>query len=493
MKTPLWRACVCVALSVLVACDHESSPKPPEVDAAPDPGVDHDPFAQPPDTSEGLTNVSADLSAVLEQGALANACRDYAASPGDRKKRLLCGKAMFFYEGFGTVGVPVPLVDWLLDNFPDEVGPGFGKVGMIADPSFAKKYPLGLAPGAPFGSVASLAFTCASCHFGKLPDGRFAVGAANHSYDYGRMNLMLTLVPSMAMPGANEANHDPDALAVVKPLRDRIAANPGLKTSLITAMLPLISGGSASLPMFSAQNEHYYAHWRSGTMDFMIQPLPIDDGVHTISKISSLWSIPTRAELDAAGIATAMLAWTGGTASLDHFLAGFVDIGGGKPADWPEEKLAPLRDYIESLRPPTPAAAPGDVSRGRAVYRAECESCHGGPRGMGPRVYTYEEIGTDDAMKWWADGPDHDGQVCCNIRFYPGDSLTHAVKSPRLVGLWAASRFLHNGALDSLEQLLCLAPRPGVTEAAFGDGGHEFGCSLPSEDRSALLDYLRAH
>ncbi|MBL9017394.1 MAG: hypothetical protein JNL83_24615 [Myxococcales bacterium] len=481
-------------LFLLSACGGSSSPAPGG-DGVPDANVDvaRDPFAPQPDTSEGLTNVSADLRALLENGALATACADYAAAPADRRKRLLCGKAMFFYEGFGTAGVPVPLADWLIANFPDDVGPGFGKLGMVPDPFSTKSYPLGLAPGAPIGSVGTLAFTCASCHFGKLPDGRYAVGAANHAYDYGRMNLMLTVVPAMAMPGANEAAHDPGALAAVKPLRDRMAANPGIQTSLITAMLPLISGGGASLPEFTAENESYYARWRSGTMDFFIQPLPFDDRVHTISKISSLWCLPTRSELTAAGIPSAMLSWTGGTTSLEHFLTGFVDLGGGKVADWPDARLAPLHDYIESLRAPAPAAAPADVSRGRAVFVVECQSCHGGPRGMGDRFYTYEEIGTDDAMKWWADGPDHDGQPCCGLRFLPGDTLTHALKSPRLVGMWAASRFLHNGSLDSLEQLLCLAPRPDVTVPAFGSRGHDFGCALPDDERTALVQYLRAH
>lgn len=491
MRLRVWPRCVGVVLAVVAACDGGSSKDSPNPDAGDE--VASDPFAVQPDTSEGLTNVSADLDALLEDGALATACSDYAAAPTSRKARLLCGKAMFFYEGFGTVGVPTPLVDWLIDNFPDEVGPGFERVGMIADPFSAKAYPLGLAPGAPFGSVDSLAFTCASCHVAKLPDGRYAVGAPNHSYDYGRMNLMLSLVPAMAIPGANEADHDPDALAIVKPLRDRMAANPGIQTALITALLPLISGGGASLPAFSAQNERYYAHWRSGTMDFFIQPLPFDDQVHTISKIGALWGLPTRAELDAGGIESAMLGSTGSTYSLANFLTGFVDLGGGKVAEWSDDRLAPLHDYIESLRPPTPPMANAGIERGRSIYVAACQSCHGGPRGMGDSVYTFEEIGTDDAIEWWADGPDHDGEPCCNLRFPAEDKLTHALKSPRLVGLWAMSRFLHNGALDSLEQLLCLAPRAGISEQAAGDGGHEFGCTLPTEDRAALVEYLRAH
>jgi mono/diheme cytochrome c family protein len=450
-----------------------------------------DPFAPQPDTSEGLVDVSADLDEVLEHGALEGACDASEADPGDRRKRLLCGKAMFFHEGFGTIGVPRPLLDWLLEHFPDEVGPGFAAVGMIADP--ATGLPLGLPPGAPLGDVETLAFGCASCHFGRLPDGRYAVGAPNHAYDYGRMNLMLTMLPALAIPGSDPADHDPDAIAAIQPLRDRMAANPEIQTALIEALLPLITGGGGMLPEFDAANEHWYANWRTGTMDFFIQPLPFDDEVHTVSKISSLWGLPDADERAAHGLASAHLGWTGGTSSLENFAAGFVDLGGGDIDAWPAERLAPLVEYVYTLRAPEPPTPSGDVERGRAVFAEACLDCHGGPRGMGHEVYTYEEIGTDDEMRWWADGPDHDGEPCCGLRFQPGDTMTGGIKSPRLVGLWAMTRFLHNGALDSLEQLLCVEPRPGVSAPAFGDGGHTYGCDLDDADRAALLAYLRAH
>jgi len=230
-------------------------------------------------------------------------------------------------------------------------------------------------------------------------------------------------------------------------------------------------------------------------MDFFIQPLPLDDGVHTVSKISALWGMPDPAERAAHGIASSMIGWTGSTVSERNFLAGFVDLGGGVLADWPDERLLPLADYLYSLRaPPAIAPPPGDrVAAGAAVFAAHCASCHGGPRGAGTHVFTYEEIGTDDAMRWWADGADHDGEPCCGLRFGPGDALTHGIKAPRLVGLWAMTRFLHDGAIDSLEQLLCVAPRAGVDAPAFGDGGHRFGCELPAAQRDDLLAFLRAH
>jgi len=65
--------------------------------------------------------------------------------------------------------------------------------------------------------------------------------------------------------------------------------------------------------------------------------------------------------------------------------------------------------------------------------------------------------------------------------------------SPRLVGLWSFGRFLHNGALDSLEQLLCLEPRPAAGTPRFAAGGHTFGCSSPTPgERADLIAFLES-
>ncbi|MDH4281394.1 MAG: hypothetical protein OEV36_01960 [Myxococcales bacterium] len=143
-----------------------------------------DPFALQADTAEGLTNVSADLMAVLEGGSLRGACDAYWAAVdtgrGTRRLRLLCGKEMFFYEGFDTAGVPTALLDANMALFPELIGSGATGVGMIEDRTSAEGRPLGFGPGKDFAEgVPSLAFTCASCHLGRLLDGRYAVGAPN--------------------------------------------------------------------------------------------------------------------------------------------------------------------------------------------------------------------------------------------------------------------------------------------------------------------------
>lgn len=457
-----------------------------------DAGPALDPFAELPDTSEGLTNVSADLEALLENGALEGACDAWQADPTDRKKKLLCGKSMFFYEDFGTGGVPAPLVDFATQNFPAEIGAGFEHLGMVPDPYSTESRPLGLSPGAPLGNVESLVYTCAACHFGRLPDGRYAVGAANHDFEYGAQILAIALMPQTVDPRFDPAEHDPSALAKIQPMVDRLANDRALRLRLLLELLPLL--GQANQPAFTVEMERWYASWPPGTMDFLIAPLPLDDGVHTVSRIISLWDLPEPDEQRAYGMSHAQLAWTGGAPSLESFLDGFVKIGGGPADEWPPSRLEPLRDYIFSLRSPEPAIAPDPsaVRRGREAFEAEgCAECHSGPRGSGTRTYTFDEIGTDDAMMRWGD-PDLTGMPCCGL----GDgstTLTHGIKSPRLAGIWASGRFLHNGSLASLEALFCLdAPRTATTADALSTAGHEMTCDLDRQAKVDVIEFLRS-
>ena len=74
-------------------------------------------------------------------------------------------------------------------------------------------------------------------------------------------------------------------------------------------------------------------------------------------------------------------------------------------------------------------------------------------------------------------------------------------KIPPLRGVWYRPRLLHDGSVASLEEMFDPArlsseyePKgwnsPGVTRRAVP--GHRFGLSLDSEDRRALLTFLRS-
>lgn len=482
-----------LSLALVSACSSSTHPSnTPDAGESPQPDAvvySGDPFAPQPDESEGLTNVSADLDAVLEHGDLAAACDRYHAGATDRKTMLECGKWQFFYDPFGTAGMPAPLITFMAKNFPDELGLGFSKVGMVPDPGSADHLPLGVAPKTP-GDASSLSFTCASCHFGRLPDGRYAVGAANHSFDYGGLILSLTVAPTVGLGLGQASDHDPTAIAKVQPILDRLAADANLKNQLLLTLLPLAGG---MMPAMTPEVEREYASWPLGSMDFLIAPLPVDDGVHTVSKISPLWGMPRPEEGAAAGMANALLGWTGDTRSLDVFLRGFAVVGGGTLP--PDSEFLPLREYIYSLRAPSNPTPPDPalVATGEQLYTSKgCITCHDGPRGSGKRAYTFDEIGTDPAMAKWAD-PTLSGSACCGLDI-DSSELTHGIKSPRMVGVWTLGRYLHDGALGSLDELFCLTPRPPVGEEPLRSDGHDFTCTgLSDDEKHALEAYLLAH
>lgn len=513
MKLPL--ASGALLLAVLAGCgaaqsstDGASDPISPDAAApstsdaglteasAPDGGAapsSYDPFAPQPDESGGLTNVSGDLSAVLENGALAGACDKYAAGQTDRKTMLLCGKWKFFYDPFGTSGIPAAVVQFLATNFPNELGLGFSKLGMIPDPASSTHLPLGIAPTAALGgNIPAVAFTCASCHFAQLPDGRYAVGAPNHRYDYGTHILTISLVPGLSMGLSQASAHDPAAVAKVQPVLDRLSSDPSLKTQFTLALLPL---ASLKQPALTPDIEHDYASWPTGALDFLMAPLPVDDGVHIVGKMIGLWGIPRPQEASEQGMTDALLGWTGDAASLDEFLRGFATLGGASSTPT-QADMDPLIEYIYSLRAPSNPNPPDPalVATGKALYWSKgCADCHDGPRGSGKRAYTFQEVGTDPALERWAD-PTLSGAACCGVPA-PMNGLTHGVKTPRLVGMWALGRFLHDGALSTLEQLFCLGGgRPPTGTEPLRTDGHDFTCNgLTDDEKRALVAYLLAH
>ncbi len=341
------------------------------------------------------------------------------------------------------------------------------------------------------GRTPTFALTCANCHFGQLPDGRYAVGYPNLQYEYGTHILSMFIGAMRGLPGFRESNHHPDAIELVRPVLDRYDADPMLAMGLIWDMLPMLFGGVTDIPQLTIEAEGFYASWFRGTMDFAMAPLPIEDGVHTISRILPIWGIPRKKEMESYGMDSAMLAWTGSAKSLDEFLSGFVVVGGGPTEEWGEEELAPIKAYIESLDAPEPLEVhdPNSTSTGASIFAAEgCLDCHSGPRGGGLEIYSFEEIGTDPAMALWGDG-DGDGEICCGIE----GELSGGIKAPRLDGLFSLSRFLHNGSLGSLEELLCIEERGESLEPPYANTGHLYGCDLDPKEKEDLLAFLQSN
>ncbi len=436
------------------------------------------------------------LGRVLERDNLEGACDRWVAGARDDVTKYQCGKWMFFYETFGTVGIPKGILEFNQKWYQDYFGPGFNKFGFVPDPNNDKGMPIGLAPttGTLGDNIETVAFTCASCHFGQMPDGRYAVGYGNLQLDYGKFIATLGSPLSLSM-NANDQNVHPDVRAELGPLVETAKQDQSYMIELGILGLSLLSASQENLP--DAEGQAQFLALKPGTMDFLTPPL-VDDGVWTVSRILSLWNIPSEAQRAELGMEHEMLSWTGGAKSLDQFISGFVAIGVSDPGEWGPERIEPLKAYVASLQVPeleTSLSQPM-VEQGAEIFvREDCVGCHNGPSGESTQAYSFDEIGTDGAMEFIFN-PDENDVLCCG--FDDGDDpdesyqVTRGVKAPRMVGVENQTSFLHNGSVDSLQQLFCMQTRPVDNNFAQGSQGHEYGCDLSQADKTALIMYLNS-
>ena len=121
--------------------------------------------------------------------------------------------------------------------------------------------------------------------------------------------------------------------------------------------------------------------------------------------------------------------------------------------------------FLYSIEPPPAALEPArDLERGRAIFDAQCRTCHDGLALSGDPT-ELARIGTEPELA--------SGHARGTGTYRP---------SP-LLRVRDAAPYLHHGAVESLEALLA-ADRP--------EPGHRFGTELGEDDRRALLAYLRS-
>ncbi len=143
----------------------------------------------------------------------------------------------------------------------------------------------------------------------------------------------------------------------------------------------------------------------------------------------------------------------------------------------PRELAWALAMYLYSLRPPALAVQPDALAlRGKALFSAHCDRCHSDSSGSG-RAVLATRVATDPALA--------NGRARGTGTYRPAP----------LVDVRNSAPYLHTGDVASLKDLLDPARlRPDFEGSARGRGpvvGHDFGTDLPSDDRAALVAWLR--
>jgi hypothetical protein len=168
-----------------------------------------------------------------------------------------------------------------------------------------------------------------------------------------------------------------------------------------------------------------------------------------------------------------------------------------------DEVLYAIGTYLMSLEPPRnpkPAAQPL-LERGSRVFRDHgCDACHA------PPDYTNGKLTLAEGYQGGVEHPNHDDILGISVGTDAGLALqtrkgTGFYKVPSLRGLWYRPFLLHDGSVASLEELFDgsrLSPDhepggwkgPGISKRAIP--GHRYGLDLPSEEKEALLAFLRS-
>ncbi len=165
----------------------------------------------------------------------------------------------------------------------------------------------------------------------------------------------------------------------------------------------------------------------------------------------------------------------------------------------PDEALLALALYLESLEPaPSPHPFDALARRGETVFREQrCADCHPPPH------YTNNLLVAVD--EWDPPEPRASELSPRGVGTDPGLALftrkgTGTYRVPSLRGLWYRGLYEHSGSVGSLEEWLDparLEPDhvpggwrgPGVRTRAIP--GHEFGLRLSTDDKRALIAFLR--
>ncbi|WP_017327316.1 hypothetical protein [Synechococcus sp. PCC 7336] len=252
---------------------------------------------------------------------------------------------------------------------------------------------------------------------------------------------------------------------------------------------------------------------------FRILGLPIDDTIGN-SDMMPLWN-----EQQHEGFA---LHWDGLETSLTETALEGALGDGATQKSLDVEGIARVEDYIRKVPPPAyPYAIDTQLAEtGSLIFENSCASCHafGGERTG--TVIPVEEIGTDrhrldmwtqeavDAYKAYSEGYDWE---FTEIR------KTNGYVSVALDGLWLRSPYLHNGSVPSLVDLFespenrptefyrgydvydpvkmgFISTGPEAEKAGFrydtslpanSNQGHVYGTDLSTQDKTALIEYLK--
>ena len=431
--------------------------------------------------------------------------------------------------GESTSGIPYWIWKVLPVMFPDKLpGEGYTSLGFIQEPGH--DLPIGFTKSTYLG-LDVVTQNCAICHVGSVRDSstsqpQVIPAMPSNTVDLGKYIQFVSQVPFDARFNANEMMPQIDALgANLNPLEKllyRYIAIPRTRDSLIT---------QASKLTFLERESEYgpgrvdtFTPYKSLRFNFPVDQLD-DDQLNGIGDFPSIWQQRPRQGMQ--------LHWDGNNTSVDE-RNNSAALALVTPTNINFDSIYRVRDWLWDLPAPTYPYSIDETlaEKGKYLYQNNCASCHAfnGPE-VG-KVVPINEIGTDrhrlDSYT--------EALVANQYTLFTGISYrgkdqrfrhfrkTNGYANHPLDGIWLRAPYLHNGSVPTLRDLL-EAPedRPDVfyrgndvfdpqkvgfvsdiaeekgqsyfkfdtTLPGNSNEGHLYGINLSSDDKDALVEYMK--
>lgn len=427
----------------------------------------------------------------------------------------------FKYGSIGSEdreGIPYWIWQALPRLFADKLPPGgYGALGMIWEPGH--DLPIGFSKKSVWG-VERVAINCAFCHTARVRTSAASAPAivlAGPSHQFDPQAYSKFLDSTASDPRFNAAE---------------ILATIGSMTELswldsLTYRMVLIPAVKRGL-LEHGQNFTWMSSrptWGKGRIDpqnpfkYTTLKQPIDQTIGN-SDIPPLWNMKAR-----RGMA---LHWDGMNTEYREVLLS-SGLGNGATVKSIEiENLDRLGAWFDGLPPPR-FPLPIDAAladQGRPIFQSACASCHAAGGARTGQVIPIDEIATDrHRLDTWtaasasAFNDFAKGQPWAFSHFRKTDGMVATL----LDGIWLRGPYLHNGSVPTLAALLepagqrpkvfhrgydvidpvgvgFIASGPEAEAVGFrfdvaqpgnGNQGHEYGTALPTEQKRALIEFMK--
>ncbi|MES2622272.1 MAG: c-type cytochrome [Bacteroidota bacterium] len=368
------------------------------------------------------------------------------------------------------------------------------------------------AVNAPNG-VEVVAPNCLQCH-GSYLNGSFVVGLGNAAGDFttDQSNLANTA------DGLINTLGTPQEKAAYAPFSKSIHA---IGPNVVTEVRGVNVADKVAAVLAAHRDQHSLVWNDNPTISIPTEVIPTD--------IPPWWHMKKKNAMFYNGM---------GRGDFARYLmaSSLLTMVDSSKANEVNEKFPDILAYIKSIQPPAyPQGIDANLaSEGKTIFAGNCAKCHGtyGDGASYPNLLVeLTTVGTDpklanaynlsiyNVFKDWFNngwfGKDPNGAELVPANGYVAQPLD---------GIWASAPYLHNGSVPTLEDLLNSSQRPAYWKRTFADNdynytkvgwnyanpgsktdketydvsidgygnqGHTFGDALTTQQRTALIEYLK--